>query len=106
MRKCHGQGYKINLVYVWLESPDLAVERVKKRVTSGGHNIPEDIIRRRYQRGRDNFLDLYSSLSDYWIVYNNSQSPIQVVAEKTINNLPFIYQPLIWQQITNNNYES
>lgn len=100
LRNCQHQGYKINLIYVWLENPDLAVERVKKRVASGGHNIPQDIIRRRYQRGRDNFLDLYSPLSDYWIVYNNSQSPIQVVAEKTINNLPFIYQPSIWQQIT------
>ena len=83
----------------------LPLLRVARTVAAGGHDIPQDIIRRRYQRGRNNLIDLYFPLSDYWIVYNNSQRPIQVVAEKTINNLPLIYQPSIWQQITNNNYE-
>ncbi len=47
LKKCLAQGYRINLVYVWLESAELAVNRVARRVASGGHNIPEDIIRRR-----------------------------------------------------------
>ena len=47
LKKCQAQGYRINLVYVWLESAELAVNRVARRVASGGHNIPEDIIRRR-----------------------------------------------------------
>ena len=106
LKNCKHQGYKINLIYVWLQNSDLALERVKKRVASGGHNIPQDIILRRYQRGLNNFIDLYSPLADYWIVYGNSQSPTQVIAEKTINNLtPIVYQPLAWKQLINT-YES
>jgi predicted ABC-type ATPase len=74
--------------------------------TLGGHNIPNDIIRRRYQRGLLNFFELYSPLSDYWIVYNNSQSPTQEIAEKAINSSAIIYQPHIWQQINQKHYES
>jgi len=45
LRNCKNKGYRVNLIYVWLNSPDLAVLRVAKRVASGGHNIPQDIIR-------------------------------------------------------------
>ncbi len=103
LRKCQSKGYTVNLTYVWLESTDLAIERVARRVISGGHDIPRDIIIRRFQRGRDNFLNLYSPLANNWVVYNNSQSSTQVVAEKTINLSPIIYQPFIWQQINSKN---
>lgn len=99
LTKCKNKGYTVNLIYVWLESVDLAIERVSRRVASGGHDIPDDIIRRRFQRGRDNFLNLYSPLVNNWIVYNNSQSSTEVIAEQTINLSPIIYQPFIWQQI-------
>ena len=98
LRDCKRQGYKINLVYIWLESPDLAVLRVAKRVAAGGHNIPEDVIRRRYHRGLDNFFQLYSSLADRWIVYDNSNQR-QKIAEKPFAQPIVIYQPLVWQQI-------
>ncbi|MGL6340654.1 MAG: zeta toxin family protein, partial [Waterburya sp.] len=106
LKKCKTEGYKINLIYVWLESSDLAVQRVSRRVASGGHDIPNDIIRRRYQRGLLNFFELYSPLADYWIVYNNSQSPTQEIAEKAINSSAIIYQPHIWQQIIQKHHES
>lgn len=99
LRQCQSQGYRINLIYTWLNNPELAIRRVAKRVASGGHNIPQDIIRRRYQRGLSNFFNLYSPLVDYWIIYDNSQSSTNVVAEKTINDPPIVYLPLIWQQI-------
>ncbi|HEX8463383.1 MAG TPA: AAA family ATPase, partial [Abditibacterium sp.] len=51
VRRCKENGYRFILIYVWLESSDLAVNRVAKRVRAGGHNIPEDVIRRRYERG-------------------------------------------------------
>jgi predicted ABC-type ATPase len=56
LRKCKLKGYTINLIYFWLQSPELAVYRVRRRVETGGHNIPEDVIRRRYERGRKNLL--------------------------------------------------
>jgi len=68
IRKCKDQDYIINLIYFWLETPELAIARVHRRVASGGHNIPEDIIRRRYERGRKNLIDLYLPLCDTWII--------------------------------------
>ena len=99
LRDCKDRGYTVNLIYVWLKSPELAISRVAKRVASGGHDIPRDTIARRYQRGRKNFLNLYSPLADSWIIYNNSESSIQIVAEKTIDGSSKIYQPIVWQQI-------
>jgi predicted ABC-type ATPase len=56
--------YRINLLYLWLESPELAIKRVYERVLSGGHDIPIDVIRRRYHRSIENFLSLYSDIVD------------------------------------------
>nr|MDJ0651281.1 zeta toxin family protein [Xenococcaceae cyanobacterium MO_188.B19] len=83
LRSCKAEGYTINLIYIWLNSPELALSRVAKRVASGGHNIPQDIIVRRYERGRRNFVELYIAIADRWIVYNNSQQR-QKVAEKPL----------------------
>ena len=69
------------------------------RVASGGHNIPNDTIIRRYERGRRNFVELYSPIADRWIAYNNSQER-QKIAEKPLNQSVIIYQSSIWQQIT------
>ena len=63
LKECKTKGYRINLVYVWLESPDLAVARVARGVESGGHNIPTDTVIRRYYRGRKNFFECRSEAS-------------------------------------------
>lgn len=99
LRRCQAQGYQVNLIYVWLNTVELAITRVALRVASGGHNIPEDVIRRRYHRGRKNFLKLYSNLADSWIVYDNTTILRKEVAEKTLNSPVVIYQSKIWQQI-------
>ncbi|MEA5498868.1 zeta toxin family protein [Limnoraphis robusta Tam1] len=105
LRKCKSKGYRINLIYFWLQSPELAIARVRRRVESGGHNIPEDTIRRRYQRGRKNLTDLYLPLCDRWIVYDNSSPNLQIIAERPFNQEAIIYQPQFWTQITTNNDE-
>lgn len=100
LRRCQAQGYRVNLIYVWLNSVELAVTRVALRVASGGHNIPEDVIRRRYERGRKNFLELYSELADYWIVYDNTRPQRELIAEKVPEQpAATIYRADIWQQI-------
>lgn len=66
------QGYKVSLVYLWLNSVELAISRVKERVESGGHNIPEKTIRRRYKAGLKNFFSLYRPIVDFWQFYDNS----------------------------------
>ena len=68
-------------MYFWLNSPELAIERVKTCVISGGHNIPEDVIRRRYNSGINNLSKLYLPICDYWLITDNSEPPFQIVAE-------------------------
>ncbi len=66
------QGYYFHLVYLWLESPELAISRVAERVKLGGHAVPENTIRRRYQGSLNNFFNLYQPITDSWQFYNNS----------------------------------
>jgi predicted ABC-type ATPase len=74
-------GYTINLLYFWLSSPELAIQRVRDRVKAGGHNIPENVIRRRYIMGLQYFFETYIPLSDRWVLADNSVSLFKVVAE-------------------------
>jgi predicted ABC-type ATPase len=66
------QGYSFHLLYLWLRSPELAIQRVKERVRLGGHNIPEEVIKRRYKAGIKNFFQLYRNLAATWCIYDNS----------------------------------
>jgi predicted ABC-type ATPase len=68
------QGYNFHLLFLWLHSPALAAQRVSERVLLGGHEVPEEIIRRRYTKGLRNFFGLYRPLADSWVVYDNSLS--------------------------------
>ncbi|MFH2060282.1 MAG: zeta toxin family protein [Pseudomonadota bacterium] len=66
-------GYYIIVYYLKLQSVELAIERVKLRVSKGGHNITEDVIRRRYGRSWLNFQQIYKHLADVWTVFDNSE---------------------------------
>lgn len=103
LRNCKAQGYTINLIYFWLHTPELAIERVQRRVETGGHNIPIEVIRRRYNRGQRNLTQLYLPLCDKWIIYDNSRDNPELIAECPQNLPVIIYQPSIWQQITKEN---
>ena len=74
-------GYTVTLLYFWLNSPELAIERVRARVETGGHNIPEETIRRRYKVGIDYFFHDYAPICERWILADNSQIPFRVIAE-------------------------
>lgn len=102
IREAQVKGYFVTLVYFWLSSPELAIERVKTRVISGGHDIPIDTIRRRYKAGIQNLSRLYMPICDYWMIIDNSEPPFQIVAEgfKTENieiNNPITYNQIIKQ---------
>jgi len=81
VKSAQAAGYTVTLLYFWLNSPDLAVERVRARVEAGGHNIPEETIRRRYNTGIYYFFSLYAPISERWILADNSQIPFRVIAE-------------------------
>jgi predicted ABC-type ATPase len=66
------RGYRVKLFFLRLDSPALAVARVRQRVRAGGHNVPEQIIRRRFKAGLHNLETLYKPLVDEWAVYDNS----------------------------------
>ena len=72
IQEAQSQGYYVTLLY-WLETPQLAIERVAKRVASGGHNIPPDVIKKRYVKGIKNFFNFYTHICDYSQIYDNSQ---------------------------------
>lgn len=70
-------GYVVELFFLSLPSADMAVERVVERVRQGGHNVPEQVIRRRFMSGMKNFIDVYQSLVNEWALYDNAgEEPI------------------------------
>jgi predicted ABC-type ATPase len=81
----HEANYHVQLIFVALDSPDLAVTRVATRVRAGGHDVPEAVIRRRWQAGLRSFFEIYLELVDGWVLIDNSQGETVVVA----TGLPF-----------------
>ena len=80
VKRAQAKGYTVNLLFFWLESPEMAVQRVAKRVKEGGHDIPEDVIYRRYKLGICNFFNLYKDAVDMWTLVDNASSPRRVIA--------------------------
>ena len=68
------QGYLIEIVYLRLASPQLALSRIAARVRQGGHDVPRADVVRRFKRGWANFRDVYLPLADHWAIYENSES--------------------------------
>ncbi len=70
-------GYEVILYFLKLPNEEMAAHRVKLRVSEGGHNIPRNVIKRRYQKGWYNFQNYYKHNVDAWVIFDNSgKSPI------------------------------
>ena len=95
------EGYRIVLVFFWLDSVELAIERVKTRVLDGGHNIPKPVILRRYYSGLLNLFNLYIPICDYWMIFDNSTAPSELVAEGNLNGEMEIRKSDSFEQIKN-----
>lgn len=80
VQRAQAKGYTVRLLFFWLNSPELALQRVSERVAKGGHNIPEPIVRRRYVAGINNLFQLFMNEVDYWTIYDNSEYPAVQVA--------------------------
>jgi predicted ABC-type ATPase len=74
VKRAQRDGYKVILLFFWLESPQMAEQRVAKRVREGGHDIPRDVIHRRYWLGLDNLFYIYMPIVDSWSLYDNNKS--------------------------------
>ena len=99
IREAQREGYYVTLLYFWLNTPDLAVERVKMRVAAGGHNIPESTIRRRYEAGIHNLFELYIPICDYWMIADNSMSPMEIIAKGFRNDKKEIYNSNVYSKL-------
>lgn len=103
IKSAHLLGYKISLLYFWLSSPAVAIDRVAKRVANGGHHIPADVIERRYYRGIHNLYNLYMPICDEWALVDNMDLVPEVIAKfdslgKAIFNIE------LWNNIKKNSH--
>ena len=74
-------GFKVKLLFFWLPTIEMAINRVAVRVSEGGHNIPTEVIARRYSRGIENLFKIYIPLCDDWAVFDNSDEAPELIAE-------------------------
>lgn len=79
------KGYQTSLLFFWLMNVELAIERVKTRVSEGGHNIETDILKRRYIRGLQNLFNIYLPIIDEVMIFDNSSEKPDLIAEKQLN---------------------
>jgi predicted ABC-type ATPase len=100
LRRLIATGYRFQLVFLWLPSAEFAIRRVRARVRLGGHDVPEETVRRRYDRGLWNFFKLYRPLAATWRIYDNSRSsgPRLVASGRGVNR-PAVYDQRIWRLI-------
>ena len=105
IRQAQAAGYSVSLLYFWLSSPEMAIQRVEERVRKGGHHIPPDVVRRRYRRGIYNLFHLFIPLCDDWLVVDNTQFPANVVARGSRVEIRFIAENEIWNTLVQSSYE-
>lgn len=92
-------GYRISLIFLWLRQVELSIARVAARVKLGGHSIPEATIRRRFERGRKNFFELYVPIADAWQIYNAGTEPASEIAKfDRVEGLQ-VTNGVLWNQI-------
>lgn len=95
-------NFEITLIFFWLKSHEIAVERVKTRVLEGGHNIPTDIIERRYKSGLFNFFNIYINKVDNWMFVDNSETATRIIGERFIEKIN-VYDIKLWEQLKKEN---
>lgn len=95
-RRWQKRGYKIILVFFWLRSPLLALERIKSRVSMGGHSVPEKIVLARYHKRLKNLFNHFIPLCDSWFIIDNSDSKPLMIAEGRKEVDLVIYNKQIW----------
>jgi len=99
IRQAKNLGYEITLIFMWLNSVELAIERVATRVLEGGHHIPTDTIRRRYSAGIQNLFQIYLPIVDNFMIFDSTNSIPVPIAHKFIDASIIITNSLKWNQL-------
>jgi len=92
------RGYRLNLFFLWLPTPELAVSRVEERVRAGGHAVPEEVVRRRFARGLRNLFRIYLPLLDGALIFDSSGSEPRMVA-LFISEMRFLFERDLFERI-------
>lgn len=85
LRNMRENGYQIRLYYLWIPTIDLALKRIAERVLQGGHDVPKEVVRRRFSKGLSNLFRRYLTLTDYGAIFDNSSTTPVLVWEKEKN---------------------
>lgn len=93
------KGYHVTLLYFWLQSIELAIERVRSRVLEGGHNIENDVIRRRYMNGIKNLFDIYLPIVDEVLIFDNSEGKHNLIALKSIKSVLLVQDDIKFNKL-------
>jgi predicted ABC-type ATPase len=99
IHKAREKGYTITLLFFWLNNVGLAIERVKNRVSEGGHYVPDDIVIKRYQKGIVTLTKVFIDICDRWVVVDNSTNHDQLIAEGCSNQTIKLHDENKWEQI-------
>ncbi len=99
LQKCKLDGWRVTLLFLWLPSPQAALDRVARRVREGGHAIPNDVVIRRYKTGVANMRNLYLPLADVAAIYDNSDDGRVLIAERTPGVPLTVHDAGRWQMI-------
>jgi len=92
-------NFQITLIFFWLNSVELAKERVRLRVKEGGHNIPSDVIERRYKKGINNLFEIYLPIVDKAMIFDNSKGKSILMAEKNYSKEIIILEEKLFNNL-------
>ncbi len=99
IQRCQKIGYRVTLLFFWLPSVDLALARVARRVSQGGHDIPSEVIKRRYHAGLTNLVRLYWPIVQDGAIFDAEYTPARDIIEKSQGSGETVHNPVLWQTI-------
>ncbi|MCQ2286734.1 MAG: zeta toxin family protein, partial [Bacteroidales bacterium] len=82
IEKAQANGYYVNMIFFWLNNVELAKERVRLRVSEGGHSVSDEVVERRYNKGLYNFFNIFLPLCDNVMLFDNSAAAPKLVMNK------------------------
>src|SRR3989338_3407479 len=92
LKRLKTAGYTIHLFFLWVPNIDLALGRIKDRVAQGGHDVPEEDVKRRFNRSFNNFINVYKPLADIWTIFDNSAVPPKAIVVGSENKTEIFNQ--------------
>jgi predicted ABC-type ATPase len=104
LKQIKSAGYRVTIFYLWVPDAEMAIARIAERVEDGGHNVPPDVVRRRFRRSLKNFFDVYRPLADCWFLFDNSKQPPNIIASHNGTQLDIIENER-YRELQRGNYE-